>query len=395
MKSQEGYLLIADITGYTMYLSQSELDHAQEILTNLLKLLVDHTRPPLVISRLAGDAVISYGLRGNFFQGQTFIEMIEDTYVAFRKAIELMALNNTCLCNACANVSSLDLKFFVHYGNFGIQRIGDHDELLGNDVNLIHRLLKNQVTEVIGYKAYTLYTGAAIRQLGIDDIGESFVSHSERYEHLGEVQVWVQDMADVWKLKREAFSTKSPPEEVILQVETHIEMPVELVWDYLIQPEFLNTLLSSDRQEITNKQGGRIAPGSVFQCYHGDKFLPLTILEWQPFERIIMQSLVPIPIRETYAIMEYRLVPTESGTQLIQIFSKPSGPLFGRILVKLVLPMTEKQGQKDIEAFKQHIESDLTSKRGGLPVVQLMQEGRIKEAAAASIHIEPGGSAVS
>ena len=40
-QTQEGYLLIADITGYTMYLSQSELDHAQETLTTLLKLLVE------------------------------------------------------------------------------------------------------------------------------------------------------------------------------------------------------------------------------------------------------------------------------------------------------------------------------------------------------------------
>jgi hypothetical protein len=58
-----------------MYLSQSELEHAQETLTALLELLIKHTRPPLVISRLAGDAVISYGLQDNFFQGQTFIEL--------------------------------------------------------------------------------------------------------------------------------------------------------------------------------------------------------------------------------------------------------------------------------------------------------------------------------
>src|SRR3970040_807378 len=116
--TQEGILLIADITGYTRYLSKSELDHAREILTSLLTLLVDHTRPPLIISRLAGDAVISYGLGDHFVQGQTFVEMIEDTFLAFRRAIEQMGLNNFCRCNACANVSSLDLKFFVHYGTF-------------------------------------------------------------------------------------------------------------------------------------------------------------------------------------------------------------------------------------------------------------------------------------
>ncbi|GAB4578214.1 MAG: hypothetical protein Fur0022_09480 [Anaerolineales bacterium] len=103
--TQYGYFLIADITGYTAYLSKSELDHAQQTLTALLNLLIRHTKPPLIISRLAGDAVISYGLRDNFFQGQTFVEMIEDTYVAFRRAIDLMVLNTTCTCNACKNIS--------------------------------------------------------------------------------------------------------------------------------------------------------------------------------------------------------------------------------------------------------------------------------------------------
>ncbi len=53
MSTQYGYFLIADITGYTGYLSVSELDHAQQTLTALLTLLIKQTRPPLIISRLA------------------------------------------------------------------------------------------------------------------------------------------------------------------------------------------------------------------------------------------------------------------------------------------------------------------------------------------------------
>jgi len=117
-KIYEGHLLIADITGYTMYLTQSELDHAQEILTTLLEIIVQSIHPPLMISRLAGDAVVSYGLHEHTVQGQTFLEMIENIYVAFQKAIEKMVLNNNCQCNACRNISTLDLKFFVHYGSF-------------------------------------------------------------------------------------------------------------------------------------------------------------------------------------------------------------------------------------------------------------------------------------
>ena len=95
MSTRLGYFLIADITGYTQYLGASELEHAQKTLTALLNLLIHDTRPPLVISRLAGDAVISYGLSDNFLTGQTFAETIEDTYVDFRRAIERMVHNTT------------------------------------------------------------------------------------------------------------------------------------------------------------------------------------------------------------------------------------------------------------------------------------------------------------
>ena len=384
--TQEGYLLIADITGYTQYLSKSELEHAQETLAALLELLVDRTRPPLVISRLAGDAVISYGLRHNFFEGQTFVEMIEDTYVAFRKALERMVLNNTCRCNACANVSSLDLKFFCHFGAFGIQRIGDHAELVGSDVNLIHRLLKNHVAEKTGFRAYTLYTQAAIRQLGLEEFGETMAPHAETYEHLGEVNVWVQDMHAVWEGKRGAAQVQIPPEQILLRFEAEIAMPPLLVWDYLLQPEFRSTLIGSDRQEVVNRAGGRIAPGSVYQCYHGDKFVPQAILEWQPFERILTQDLLPVPFPNTYVLVEYRLLPAAGGTRLLQVFGKPKGPLLGRALMKIMQPMLAGQGQKDIEAFKQHIEKDMAENRGGLPPASPVSTDMITEAASTSLH---------
>ncbi|MGH3651231.1 MAG: DUF2652 domain-containing protein [Acidimicrobiia bacterium] len=183
----QGYLLIADITGYTVYLEESELDHAKGSLTDLLELLIDHTNPPLVVSGLEGDAVFSYGLGEGFVNSQTFLESIEDTYVAFRRAIELMVLNNTCRCNACANVSSLDLKFFIHYGTFALQDVGDHHELMGSDVNLIHRLLKNSVTAETGIRAYILCTDAAESALGMEGASSaSLLPHVETVPDFGE-----------------------------------------------------------------------------------------------------------------------------------------------------------------------------------------------------------------
>lgn len=393
-KTHEGYFLIADITGYTRYLSESELEHAQDTLTALLQLLVDNTRPPLVISRLAGDAVISYGLRENFLQGQTFVEKIEDTYVAFHKAIERLVLNNTCRCNACANISNLDLKFFTHYGTFGIQQISDHDELVGNDVTLIHRLLKNSVTEKTGVQAYALFTEAAIQQLGVEDLVDGMTPHSETYEYLGEVEVWVLDMQPVWEEKRGAATVTFPTDKIWKRNEVDISLPREQTWDYLIQPEFRNTLIGSDRMEIANRTEGRIARGSVYQCYHGDKLVPQTILEWHPFESMIVKELFPMS-HEVSWLAEYRLDSTEGGTRLTRTITKPKGPLVGRTLLRVLSPLLMQVNKRFFAAFAQRIEDDFRAHGGSLKSAAEVTGEQIRESAAVSLQSSSASQEVS
>lgn len=356
MATQFGYFLIADITGYTQYLGGSELDHAQQTLTALLNLLIKHTQPPLIISRLAGDAVISYGLRDGFMQGQTFVEAIEDTYVDFRRAIERMVRNTTCQCNACRNIGSLDLKFFVHYGEFSVQKLDAHDELVGSDVILIHRLLKNHVTEQLGLRAYTLYTDAALRQLGLEAETLGFAAHQESYENFEAIATRVQDMHPVWEAKKHAVQVVITPEQELFAVSAVIGVSREVVWDYLIQPEHYNVLLGATKVEIAGRKGGRVVSGSVFQCYHGDAVVPLTVLEWQPFERIVTQYMAPIPIAGTSGLSELRLEVVPEGTRLTQVMSRTSGPLLGRLMADTLFKTQAKSFQKDMDSFKTHIE---------------------------------------
>ena len=267
--SQAGYLVIADITGYTAFLSESELEHAEDSLRTLLTLLLDRTRPPLVISRLEGDAVISYAPEGSFLQGQTLIEAMEGTYVAFRQALERMVLNTTCTCNACKNIPSLDLKFFVHYGTYMTQQLGAQIELIGSDVNLVHRLTKNSITDKMGLRAYAVYTQATVDALGVEDLCVSMTAHSESYEHLGEVSVYVQDMQSVWERERNKQRTTVQREDAGRIFEFDFPVAPALMWDYVTKPENRAIMLGSSSAKITDKVDGRTGPGSVYYCAHG------------------------------------------------------------------------------------------------------------------------------
>lgn len=354
--TQQGHLLIADITGYTAYLSDSELDHAQEVLKSLLELLIGHTRPPLAISRTAGDAVISYALSSVPLLAQTFVEMIEDTYVAFRRAIDLMVMNTTCRCNACANIGSLDLKFFVHHGSFVVQKLAGRDELVGSDVNLIHRLTKNGVVEQTGLRAYCLYTDAAIQRLALEGFDATLLAHTETYEHLGETKLWVQDMHAVWNARKDSLRVDIPPDQVTLRVQTDIGLPPHLVWDYLADPVHRNVLVGGTRQEVRDKKHGRLQEGSAFECYHGDRLTLQTLVQWRPFEQMTTEDRVAMPGVSFVVPVDYGLSPLPQGTRLTQTFGQPKGGAFSRFVARILVRFVGKVAQRDLDQFKAHVE---------------------------------------
>ena len=53
---ETGFLVLADLTGYTAYLSGSEIEHAPEIAGDLLETIVGRLEPPFRLVKFEGDA---------------------------------------------------------------------------------------------------------------------------------------------------------------------------------------------------------------------------------------------------------------------------------------------------------------------------------------------------
>jgi hypothetical protein len=117
--------------------------------------------------------------------------------------------------------------------------------------------------------------------------------------------------------------------------------------------------------EVSHLSHGRVDTGTVYKCIHGEQTTPLTILEWQPFERILMQCAMPIP--GCISLMEMRLVPSPNGTRLFQIFSKTRGPLPGRLASDVMMKGMAKKVKQDLESFRRDIEADLGNRAAALP----------------------------
>ena len=191
-KTQTGYLVLADISGYTSFVAKTEIEHADMALSFLLETIVEQVSGLLTICQLEGDAVFAYIEESQLQEARPLLELIDQTYLAFRDKALALYSQATCPCRACQALPTLDLKFILHHGQFLMQKVANVEHLLGTDVNLIHRLSKNHVSQATGWKGYALFTDPVLERLRTDKT--SFVRQSESYEHLGEVETYVMDM---------------------------------------------------------------------------------------------------------------------------------------------------------------------------------------------------------
>ena len=77
MTTHTGYLLIADISGYTQFLTSSEQAHANPILQSLLTSLLEQVGELLHFWKMEGDAVQAYSTQQEFPSGETFLTICE------------------------------------------------------------------------------------------------------------------------------------------------------------------------------------------------------------------------------------------------------------------------------------------------------------------------------
>ncbi len=320
--ANKGYFVITDISGYTEYLTGSELDHANEILQSLFDAQLRAIQHPFLISGFRGDAIFMYVPETHFVQSQTFLEALENFYIVFADTLEQMQYNTTCTCRACKNMSMLDLKMCIHYGEYLVQKLGDREELLGADVIVPHRMLKNHVIENTAIKSYALFSDVAARQLNLLEYCENVVRHSETYEHLGEVPMCVHDLRPVWEAHRERNRRFVDAQEAWVQCEVDIPFPPALVWEYLTKPDLEAGFLRFDFAERSDHLGGRVREEAQFHCAHGDLHIDNRVLDWKPFEYYTLLQTVRNSIHYLHT---RRLIPIEGGSRLCVYASKPEG----------------------------------------------------------------------
>jgi hypothetical protein len=197
---RRGALLLADISGYTGFLQgvadahrdliveADEPPPAYAVLSHLLDTIVTAIGPTFRLAKFEGDAIFAVADDG-IASGEAVLERVQRCYAAFRDRLAAAASLWTCTCEACARIGELDLKFVLHHGTYVAQPIAGHEEFLGPDVNLVHRLLKNRARELVGPVPYALITDAAVQVLAIPT--DHMVGAEEAYPDTPAVRVHI------------------------------------------------------------------------------------------------------------------------------------------------------------------------------------------------------------
>lgn len=367
---KKGYLLLVDISGYTAFLTQSELEHAQDILRCLFQALLGDVRPPLVVCELEGDAIFAYAPEGSFLQGQTLVQVVENLYCTFAASREQMQRNTTCTCTACRLIPQLDLKFVAHHGAFVLQQVDRRHAAKpsGTDVILVHRLLKNRIQEATGVEAYAFFSASCAQALKLDALVQDMRPHTEQYEHLGAVSGYVHDLQPIWGREREQRRVQVSPDEAWFTIEADLPVPPPLVWDYFTEPDYSRRWREADSLKITGTTG-RAGVGTQVHCAHGNMTVIEQILDWRPFDYYTSECLWPMRASARYTS---RLMPTAHGTHVACSVGRPEGrnavhTAFVRLFYAFMKKSLARDYAKGLANMQRLIEADQAT--GKVPVV--------------------------
>lgn len=172
-------LYFPDISGFTSFVNNTEIEHGQHITAALLEEIINSNYLDFIVSEIEGDSVL-------FFKAEStdeikeLIELSLHIHKKFHERRNQLNASTNCSCGACSSIVKLKLKFIIHIGQVKKIKIHNHEKLYGRNVIIAHRLLKNNIPE----GEYILLTNFTNTQL----------PETSQYTQLSEAKYYTQEI---------------------------------------------------------------------------------------------------------------------------------------------------------------------------------------------------------
>jgi len=355
-------LFLPDISGFTKFVHQTEINHQEHIIAELLELLIDGEELGMTLAEIEGDALF-YFKENAVPPPQSLLREIRRMFIRFHSHLRLYDQQRLCQCGACSSATGMTLKFFVHAGNLNFISVKGQRKPHGTDVILAHRIMKNSVPA----NAYALLTrqvfdawGIAPEELELPD-GMELVKGSDDFgaTDVGQVEYYYLDLSG---LKR---FVNNPPDLKLatksrrpLHLREHLSLPpidlFELLTNFRYRMQWNPNIdkLKYDKTEINRT-------GTKHVCVINQQHIEFETVQsdfgedkWVYGER----AQPPMPLVKSFVNYYILEAEGEGSVMTVEMHPRP-WPVFGRLLVPFFKWLMRRQLKVLVHNFKKFAES--------------------------------------
>lgn len=143
---EQAFFCVPDITGFTKFIATADISFSSEVIPSLLRKLIDCNILNMKIGEIEGDAIFFYKT-GRLPPVSRVAKQCKDFYKCFSDFIESLEREDPENYNKYLADSQLGLKIIIHHGHISTSNIKGRIKLLGEDVIIAHKLLKNSIED--------------------------------------------------------------------------------------------------------------------------------------------------------------------------------------------------------------------------------------------------------
>lgn len=263
----QSLIFIPDISGFTKFVSTTEIQHAKHIIEELLEVLIDSNEIGLTLSEIEGDALLFYR-RGKAPTAAELLAQVQKMYVNFHAHLKKYETHRICSCGACCGANELSLKFIAHFGEVADKQVKDRTKLFGKDVIIAHRLLKNEIES----EEYSLFSENLVRAcstwLNLEEVAWSDINKRTSEYDFGKAKYCFLELEaleeHIPEPRIEDYSIHGKKES-LLNTEVTIQAPIQTVFNVISDMDFRHHFMF--HLQGSDKLNHKIAQtGSTHRC---------------------------------------------------------------------------------------------------------------------------------
>lgn len=192
MENKDGltpvFFCVPDITGFTKFIATSDINFSKEVIPALLRKLIDANIIKMSVAEIEGDAIFFYK-SGRLPSVNRVAEQCKHLYKTFSDFLDNLQKSDPENHTKYLADNQLGLKIIIHYGNISLANIKGRTKLLGEDVIVAHKLLKNGIYELNYILLTEKYLSKVRNRQKLEQWfhWEKLHSGHEKYDYIGEV----------------------------------------------------------------------------------------------------------------------------------------------------------------------------------------------------------------